>query len=351
MKIWIDMRKISLHQPLFFSDIISNLPSWEKEDTFVVYTQNFLSLDNPNVQFIDSTSFHGFFWEQVLFLNRLFSDKLDIFISFEETRPLLYNKNVIQILASLEKILYPNPQENTFWKKYSYLHIMRSNVKKAKKILCYHQKIKTEINERLNTPEQNIVLIQPFFYEISKSDFFVDIKLKHSLQWDYILYDAGVWNNHNLDRFLQSIKECNKHQSLYVLFLWAQIGNDLEIRQKVIDLELMQRVIFVWNPIEKEKQNYYTQSLWVVYPLLYNIFPFSLSFAVKYNCPILASESEENKEIFGNEIEYFSPTSLQDMTKKMMKFIKTKRQPQYTKILNQYKSSIFVSQLLEIIKK
>jgi hypothetical protein len=82
----------------------------------------------------------------------------------------------------LEKILYPNREETKFLKKYTYLQTMKSNVKKSKKIICYSEKTKTEINERLNIPEQNIFSISPFFYETSSLESNIDIKLKHSLQ-------------------------------------------------------------------------------------------------------------------------------------------------------------------------
>jgi glycosyltransferase involved in cell wall biosynthesis len=119
----------------------------------------------------------------------------------------------------------------------------------------------------------------------------------------------------------------------------------------VIDKKLINNIIFVWSPDEKERYSYYKQSLWVVSPLLYRIFPFSLSFALRYNCPILASESDENKEIFGNEIEYFIPTSQQDMINKMKYFIKHKKNYAYTDILKKYKSEVFISDLLKIIKE
>jgi hypothetical protein len=48
-----------------------------------------------------------------------------------------------------------------------------------------------------------------------------------------------------MDRFLEAIKEYNKENTLYALFLGSEIGDDLETRQLVIDKKLINNIIFV----------------------------------------------------------------------------------------------------------
>jgi hypothetical protein len=48
-------------------------------------------------------------------------DKNDLVIFFDDTRPIFYKKDSVEIISSLEKILYPNIAYSRFFKKHTYL--------------------------------------------------------------------------------------------------------------------------------------------------------------------------------------------------------------------------------------
>jgi hypothetical protein len=83
-----------------------------------------------------------------------------VLISFDDTRPIFYNNESIQIISSLEKILYPNLAYTKFLKKNTFLFTIKSNIKKSKTIICFDDKTKKDINEKLNIHEKKIKIVR-----------------------------------------------------------------------------------------------------------------------------------------------------------------------------------------------
>ena len=82
--------------------------------------------------------------KQFLFHKRLLTDKNTFFITFNNTKPIFYNKNVIQISSWLENILYPEFENTKFIKKQLLNFIIKSNYKNAKKVIAYNKKSKID---------------------------------------------------------------------------------------------------------------------------------------------------------------------------------------------------------------
>jgi len=352
MKIGIDARVFSQENPVFFLDFVQALNTLKNDHTFIIYTPKPLPPLKPNIIRRRIDYGHNYFKEQILFLKELFADHLDVLITFEETRPLLYKKKVVQVLSTLEKLLYPNREDHQLWNRMTHLSTMKTNVKQANLIVCYDKNIKTEINEKLNIPEQRIFPIQAFFPSITPVDSNIDIKSKHGIQWEYIIYDAGVGNNKNMERFLQAFAKVSKKRELYLVCLGKKISEDIETRQLTLDMKLSNKVVFVWVPNQNELKAYYTQSIGVVHPSLYDVFPFTLNIALRFGTPILITESEQNHGIFGDEVSYFSPTSLDDMSHKLEIFTQnTLRTQSYDSILETYHVTEFCKNLTQVVSE
>ncbi len=350
MKIWIDARSFSVNEKNFFNEFLKTLKSENTQNVINIYCNWISKINNPNFNIISSKNYVSFWWEQSLFLKRLLKDNNDVVISFEETFPIFYKNRLIQIINSLEQVLYPNIHNAKLFSKYSYLFRKKRNLKHAKKIICYHEKTKKEINEKLNIPENKIEVLKPFFYNSLPSNSLINIKNKHSISWDYLVYNSWVWNSKNIKRLLECLKEINKTTKLSLIVLWNQASSDIEFREMVINMWLTQNVIFVWEIIDNELWAYYNQSNGLVHPVIYDSFPFCLSEALNYNTPIISSSLEEIESIFGKNIQYFHALSKNDMVQNIWKLLKNEKQSQnYTKILWEYSAKNFVKNLLNII--
>ncbi len=339
MKIWIDSRYFSKLQNKFFEEFVEIFTQKNENDTINIYDEK---VNNKLTQ--------NLFWEQTLFLQQLLKDKNDILISFEQTFPILYNSRVIQIIPSLENILYPDLSNTKFFRKYSTLFTIKNSLKKSYKIICFNKKTKEDINEKLNISEDKIEVISPFFPASPKESAKIDIKAKHSITWDYIIYDSETWNNKNLKRFLESISEINKDKELNIIFIWNKIASDIEVRELVIRLWLTEKIVFAWIPADNELWLYYKQSIWVIYPTIYDSFPFSLANAINYETPIIASDLDEIRNIFWDSISYFSPISVISIKNEIINLTKKKKTPNYKDILEKYSKENFALNLTSLIK-
>lgn len=350
MKTGIDIRNFS-HKKSFVAHILQNIQTKDNSQTYYIFTSQEIESKNPNIKIIVSKKKSGFFANQIHFFKTLRSLQLDFFITFEDTYPIFYKKNVFMVVPSLEKILYPDSADNTLFAKYSFLFSLKNNFKNAKKIICYNKKTKKEINEKLNIHDDKIEIVTPFFTPIPEPTSKIDIKAKHSLAWEYFIYDAGNGNNKNLKRIFEAISDINHSHKISLIIIGEHIAHDIELRSSILHMGLKDYVIFAGRPNFSELWLYYKNSLGVIQASLYESFPDNLNKAVAFGTPILASNIPEIKDIFGNTIDYFSPISVWEMVQAMKKRIKMwVTQTSYESIKKHYQAHTFVKELLALIK-
>lgn len=346
MKIWIDIRNSSKTKKVFCKDFLDFFQSHNSKYTLKIYADSLFDTEYK----ISNEVFGSFLGEQTLFLQQLLKDKNDIILSFDETFPVLYRGKVIQIIPTLENILYPNIENTKLFKKYSHLFTIKKNLKHAEKIVCFSQNSKRELNEKLNISEEKIIVFKPFFPSSPENTTKIDIKTNLWITWDYFIYDYNYYSNNNLKRVLETIKELSKTREIFLIIVWNKNANNREIRELILELWISDKIFFVWTPDRKELWAYYTQSRWVLYPIIYDNFPMSLNHAVNYKIPILASENSETRNIFGDNITYFSPISVSSMVKNIEWFLEKNIQSvNYEAIIKQYNKEKFYTNLISIL--
>lgn len=346
MKIWIDIRNSSKTKKVFCKDFLDFFQSHNSEHTLRIYADSLFDTEHK----ISNEKFGSFFGEQTFFLQQLLKDKNDVVISFDETFPVLYHGKVIQVIPTLENILYPDVENTKLFKKYSYLFTIKKNLKHAEKIVCFSENSKRELNEKLNISEEKIMVLKPFFPSSPENTTKIDIKTNLWITWDYFIYDYNYYTNNNLKRVLESIKELSKTREIFLVILGNKNANNREIRELILELSISNKIFFVWTPDSKELGAYYTQSRGVLYPIIYDNFPMSLNHAVNYQVPILASENSETRNIFGDEITYFSPISVSSMVKNIDWFLEKNIQTtNYKNIKKNYNQENFYTHLISIL--
>jgi hypothetical protein len=128
-----------------------------------------------------------------LILKKLQETKADILINFSSQYPIFYKKNVIHSIFSLESLWYPELNQTKFIEKYKNAFILKSNLKNATNIVTLNEKLKKDLNEKLNIEEEKISLLNGFFTaKEQEKQTKIDIKAKYSLQNNYIIYDQEI---------------------------------------------------------------------------------------------------------------------------------------------------------------
>ncbi len=331
MKIWLDIRILKNENFILSNEIISNLKNI-KDIELTIY---------------DDKKLKNKFLEQTIFLHKLIKDKNDIIISFEDSFPIFYKKDFILIYFWIENILYPRENISSIKKIINNL-ITKKITKNTKKIICFSEKTKYEINEKLNISKDKITILPPFFIKNSDNISNISIKNKHSIKWEYIIYDSNSSNN-DLKKFIKNIKLVNNKIELNVIFIWNKLSSNIKLRQYIVEEKIQNKIIFAWEVWEKEIKNYYTESMWVVIVWNYINNITELSNAIFYNCQILAPKLENIEEILKNNILYYNQNSISDLMEKIIFLIHNKKNPNYEKIKTTYTAYNFINKLKEEI--
>lgn len=344
MKLGVDIKNAPKSRYRYFKDIIEYFIKKDVIKNINIYSDSsFDILDDDKVQ-----TKYSVIDEQYKFLKTLKKDKNDIIISFDDTFPILYKWSFIKVVFSLDRIFYPDLESNKFFNKYSYLNIFKNNLKHSYKIICFSDSTKSELNDRLNIKEEKILKINNFFPSspIWKNN--INIKQTLDISGDYLIFDYE-WYNNNIERVLQVIKAINKDRDLSIVLIGEKLYNSDDTREYIQKLWIEDRAHLVWDVSDNDLESYYKNSIWVIYPIIYDMFPLSLNHAINYDIPIFASENIETREIFGDNINYFSGTSQSSIKKSIENSLWSIKKVDYVDIRQKYSIKNFINNLFAII--
>jgi len=238
-----------------------------------------------------------------------------LMVFFDHRVPLFYKEDFVVVIPSLKESFFMGKD---FLQREIYNYYMKKTIARAKRIICFEKYTASELNERLNVKEEKIKVMKPFF-DVQK------------------------------EKELGKIKKSWKKVHLFML--WEETSKDTEIRDLVIAAKLQDRVDFIATLPAKEEAFYYHQSRGVIFPTIYESFPFELKTAIKYWCPILASDIGPIKEFMWKHIDYFNPKSTHDMEDAINKFLKKKKKPDYKDIFSDLTLPKTIKEFYAIIMK
>lgn len=359
MKIWLDLRLLNnnLYSD-FIIDIINTIIKLnireEPLKKYNLYINNLdikSSFDCINIKKIWAENWS--FKEQTFFLNILKKDNNDLMIFFDHHKPIFYYWEYYTIINSLKDVYYQN--FNNSFSKLKYLYLLKKNLKNSSKIICFDSNSKDEFIEMLNIEEKKINILSPFF--INKSilltdEFKIDVRTKYNIKNNFLIYSWGDWIEKNVDRLINALFRLNKENNIKIdlVILWEEISKNINLRNLIIYKKLQNNIHFLWGLKINEKLFIYENSLWVIFPSLYESFPFKLSEPLFLNKPLIVSNLENIKNILWNNAHYFSPISTSSMVNAINKFIiKWNKTIDYSDVIKKYNKLASAQKLLEII--
>ena len=356
MKIGLDLRFLKNwdNYSNFVYNLVKNLINNDKDNEYII----FLNLSFSHINFWENTkniivNNANIFDKQIKFKKILDKEKLDQTIFFNYDKPLKYRCNYIMFIADLEEFHF-SPKKNII-KKHFDNYLLSENSKHANKIVCFNEKIKIEINDKLNIFEDNIKILTPFFIteKIEQSNFNIDIRSKYNIQNNYLIYYFWPKESSNLDRIIEIFEEFKKQEiNLSLVILDNLTTQDINLRKKVIEKQLNSHIHFIWEVDKTEKELFFKNSIWVLFPVLYTIFPFALSDALSFENKIIASNLENIKKIFWNKISYFNPTDINVMFNQILNFTQDNKSNKinYNFINEKYNIEKTTGELINILK-
>lgn len=344
MKIWIDGRICDENTlyARFCEELIEAFVAENSEHEIIVYRKSNLNLSKN--KYIDNlTAAKIFNKEHFAFM-----------IFFDYCIPSKFTGEYTIVLEWLKEIFFPKKQ----WihrKIHSYK--LTRAIEKSKNIIALDGGTALELNERLNVAENKIRKIHGFFpiYEtVSKPVVHADIKTKHNLRGEYLIYDSGNEIHNNFERILKTIKKLKDSWVIvYIIILCDATTKDLDIRGKVIEYDIANQILFLGQVSKDIEHLYYEQSLWVIFSSIYESFPFQFVKAIAYNCHIFANDIPANRQIMWDSISYLDPLSIHNMRDIIHEHINNTKVTDYGTALkwySPYSSALELSEILETKK-
>ncbi len=337
MKIGIDARICDEegYYAQYISELIDNFCQQNTEHSIVVYRKKNLSLSRYSP--IDDIQTKKRFEKQ----------NFALMIFFDHHIPYGYKGDFIVFIENLKEVFFPKKK---WLARKIYRYKLQKAIEKAKKVLVMDTGTALELNEQLNISEDAIEKIPGFFpkYTIPENRTLqnIDIKTKHNLRWDYLIYDSGNELHNNFERILKTLKNLKESGIiLYLIILCEDTNKDLEIRQKTLEYDIAQQITFL-GPIANELEKaYYTQSSGVIFSSIYESFPFQFTKAIAYNCQIFANDIPANKDIMGESISYLDPLSVHNMTDTISERLKKNKNIDYSNVFKKYNARISAQEL------
>jgi len=156
----------------------------------------------------------------------------------------------------------------------------------------------------------------------------------------------------NIEKLLKSIAKLKKSgEKIHLFMIWEDTSRDTDIRDLIVELNIQNIIHFITDIKHGEEYFYYHQSKGVVFPSIYESFPFQLSKAIKYWCPIIASDIPSIRHFMGKTIDYLNPKSVNDMEHSLKKFISKKKKPDYSSLSEKLGLATTIKSFYHIIMK
>ena len=356
MKIWLDLRLLqsSDYYSTFIALLLQKLISTDWEDSYTLYMSADTKAQFPsfiNVELIKEEP--GTFAEQLHFSRKLSKDKNNLMIFFNEEKPLRYKWDYIVFVKDLKEIHYE--WEKSWFKKFFEWLFLNTSLENAKKIICFENHTRNELNEKFNITKTKLEIIYPFFTpeNIQNIATIGDIKTKYSIKWDYFIYSGWNGNNKNLSKLVEVFKKIRlRKQNISLVILDQEVTEDVNFRNEVVEADIVNQVFFIWDTLPEERKAFYESAAWTIFPSLYESFPFSLTEAISYNSPILTSSINQIQEIMWDSVAYFSPVSTIDMVEAIENFVSMwPKETNYNSLALKYNADSSAKQLLKVIKE
>ena len=292
--------------------------------------------------------------EQIILPNILKKYKLDLVHFLHFNVPILYRRPYFVTIHDLILLEYPTRKASRLnsimytIKNLAYRLVIMNAIYTAKKVIAISKYTKQSIQKHFNIKDNKMEIIYEGvdlerFNPLNAKEF--DFK-KFNLKKDkYILYVGNVYPHKNIDRLIDVFSNIKQKQNIDTDLKLVLVGKKDYFFENIIsqvkNLNLEKSVIFPGYVPDEELISLYENSLFYVFPSLYEGFGLPPLEAIALGAPIVISNATCLPEIFGEHIEYFDPKSKDDMEEVLYFFIRDKEKRELQKkyhqnILNKY---------------
>jgi glycosyltransferase involved in cell wall biosynthesis len=331
----------------FALKMISELILLNPEHHYTLYSVEPVDMQATNFTWIQTKNNRNI-GNDYSFSRELKKRQLNLVIFFDSERKIFYKKRHFCFLESLQEISYPSKAKKSFIDKHFFRHFLNKYISNSEKVLCFDARTKEELNESFDKKEEEIAMIPGFF---AKAPLNLSQAEKNMSVWnitanDYIIYEWGCGTNKNLEKLIKAMSLIHKEWSKIVLYvIWDELLRDIQLREYIVENDAAELVNVLWELDDHKKEYYYKHAMWVVLPSLYESFPFTVTNAIFYEKKIIASNIPSLKKIFWDNVEYFNPLSINQISDKLL-WMKKQKKPNYELVIKAFTPKMSAKRML-----
>jgi len=255
--------------------------------------------------------------EQIFMPIKINKTKIDLMHFPHFNVPMFYSGNFVVTIHDLILTQYPTQRASTLGpilyklKHAAYSMVIKSAVRKAKKIITVSEYTKIELVKHFKVNSEKISVTYEAVDYIEHTDGnSQDILIKYGIKKPYLLYVGNAYPHKNLELMLKVFSEVKKAKPDYSLVL---VGKEdyFFSRLKAIakEMDIATHVVFPGFVADQDLPIVYKQADLYVFPSLCEGFGLPALEAFSYGLPVVASNSSCLPEILGQAAYYFDPNS------------------------------------------
>jgi len=326
-----------------------------KKEIFYVYLRRQdaakIRFKNKNIiKRIADQKWHSFS-EQLSFLALLVKDNLDLMHFTYFSYPVFYWKKFIATIHDTTPLFFKTGKASTKntliyqIKHFFFKIVVYLQVKRAIKIITPTYAVKKQLTDIYGSEisKKLYPIYEGVSYEIftAKESKSFGIKFK-----DFFIYVGNFYPHKNVERLIDAFA---KISDKYHLIL---IGPNDYFTDRIIKYigtsKSKNKIILIKNPPMSDLIFFYKNALAIIHPSLSEGFGLPLVEAAYFDTPIMASNIEIFKELWGDQYLSFDARDSSDIYKKIQYFIDKKPRFEYNKIIKKYSFEKMSQETLKI---
>jgi len=274
-----------------------------------------------------------FIWEKYVFPKQALREKCEAMISLYQCPTTICEIPHTMLVHDMVWKIHDRYLDN--WRKRAYANDTFSAIKKATRLVAVSENSKKDMVRLLDLAQDQITVAYPsvgpeFDRQPAESEL-EKVRQKYSLPENYIFYIGGFDFRKNVDRLIEAFTIFKENDLKKISLVLAGADNSqksplfTDVKKIALECGIFEWVCFPGFVQQPDLPALYRNSLFFVFPSIYEGFGLPVLEAMKCQTPVIASLSSSISEVGGAAISYFHP---EDTTEHANEMVKLSRDPE-----------------------
>ncbi|OGK35874.1 hypothetical protein A3F59_03135 [Candidatus Roizmanbacteria bacterium RIFCSPHIGHO2_12_FULL_38_13] len=295
------------------------------------------------------------FSEQTVFYNSLMNDHLDLMHFTYFSYPVLYRRPFVATIHDITPLVHKTGRASTMpWLAYELKHaafryVLGSQVKNAMTIITPTQWVKDQIITIFGKKYEKKLLpiYEGVSYRLMQSS--ENLELRHKFKKPFFLYVGNFYPHKNVDKLIEAFIKLDQNNIDLIL-----VGPDNYFADKMqsdVEQSGIESIHFYHTGNMKDLVFFYKKAMALVNPSLSEGFGLPLVEAAYFDTPIIASDLPVFHELLGDSYLTFDPKNVDDITEKLMTFLKNPQAFHYPDITKMFSFEDMTKKIIGVYSK